>query len=248
MQDLCANTVVFDANRAITAAGHGGRGLRVTVPSWPCAARASTMTGEHKPRAVWGGWGSASPVVCAALMLSGVGAPGWGVSRLGQGNAWQVLLLHKRNMASGVREVCAGSVEGSCVGPQGDELSAEMHMGDLVPSCSRLGVLSVLAWLVLVSLALPIFLLVLCNMLSCCSTSMAECWGLWAGDHRQMRHQGLTEFLKGLLKLVVLCRQGGLRAYLLFSSLSVACEQYHGDGDPLIMAGAPESLQWRNRL
>lgn len=107
VRDLCANTVAFDANRAITAAGRGGRGLQVTVPSWPCAARASTMSGEHKPRAVWGGWGSASPVVCAALMLSGVGAPGWGVSRLGQGNAWQVLLLHKRNMASGVREVCA---------------------------------------------------------------------------------------------------------------------------------------------
>lgn len=129
-----------------------------------------------------------------------------------------------------------GSVEGSCVGPQGDELSAEMDMGELVASCSRLGVLSVLAWLVPVSLALPIFLLVLCNVLSCSSTSMAECWGLWAGDHGQMRHQGLTEFLKGLLKLVVLCRQCGLRAHLLFSSLGVACEQYHGDSDPLIMA------------
>lgn len=33
VQGLCANAVVFDANRAITAAGRGGRGLQVTVPN-----------------------------------------------------------------------------------------------------------------------------------------------------------------------------------------------------------------------
>ncbi|KAK4810052.1 hypothetical protein QYF61_005115 [Mycteria americana] len=71
---LCANAVVFDANRAITAAGRGAKGLQVTVPSWPCTARARTMSGEHERRAIWGAWESASPVVCAALMLSGVGA------------------------------------------------------------------------------------------------------------------------------------------------------------------------------
>jgi len=56
LQGLCTNTVVFGANRAITAAGRGGRGFQVTVPSWPCTAWASTTSGEHEPRAVWGGW------------------------------------------------------------------------------------------------------------------------------------------------------------------------------------------------
>lgn len=186
MQSLCTNVVVFDANRAITAAGHGGRGLQVTVPSWPCTARASTMSGEHEPRDVWSGWGSASPVVCAALMLSGVGAPRWG------------------DIQTGARQCLASPALAR-------EEHGFWHQRGLCQAALKATVL------------VPRVLSVLCNVLS--STSMAECWGLQAGDHWQTRHQGLTRFLQGLLKLAVPCRQGGLRAHLLFSSLSIACEQ-----------------------
>lgn len=83
-----------------------------------------------------------------------------------------------------------GSVEGSCIGPQGDELYAELHMEEHVPSRSRRGALLVLAsplgqqdlatrsglsWSLWVCPSS-------CRMLSCSSTSMAECWGLPAGD------------------------------------------------------------------
>lgn len=179
VQSLCANTAIFDVNRAISAASHGGRGVQVAVPSWPCTARASNMSGKHKPRAIWGGWGSASPAFCDALILSLLSVP-----RDAGCSDWGKVV--PRKSCSCVRVTCLlvsegfvpGSVEGNCIGPQSDELSVGMHIGEHTvsprlaigprgPCCSL--------WFVAVSLALPIFLSLLCNVLSCSSTSMAEC-------------------------------------------------------------------------
>lgn len=222
VQGLCANAVVFDVNRAISAASHGGRGVQVTVPSWPCRARASATSGKHKPRATWGGRGSASPVLCAALVLSLVSVP----PDAGYPDCGKVM---PRKSCSCVRVMwllvsegfVPGSVEGNCTGSQSDELSVGMHIGEHTVSprlaigprgpCCPL-------WLVPVSLALPTFLSLLCNVLSCSSISVAECWGLQAGDHWQMRHQGLTGFLRGLLKLLVPCRHSG-QEHTCFSAL-----------------------------
>lgn len=77
---LCANVVVFDSHRAITAAGHGGTGPRVTVPRWPCTAQDSTMRGEHGPSRHPGRVGSSISSHWAVLELSGAVLRGaWGI-------------------------------------------------------------------------------------------------------------------------------------------------------------------------
>lgn len=84
------------------------------------------MSGEHESKLPGAG---GDQHLLSSVMLSGVTASRWGGVQIGAR-----LLVSER------------FVPGSVEGPQGDELSAEMLVGELVPSRSRLGALSVLTW------------------------------------------------------------------------------------------------------
>jgi len=140
---------------------------------------------------------------------------------------------------------CQGGLCQAALKAAGDELSAKMRVGEHVPSCSRLGGLSVPAWpsgqgdlAGHSGLSRSLWLCPSSSRYCALLHQHSRVLGVWVGGHSQTRHQGLIGFLQALLKLGLPCRQGGLRARLVFSFLSIACEQKHGDSalvDHLIM-------------